>query len=123
MANPQKRKGDAAELECARLINQLTGFPAERKLGAGRAEDTGDIYGVDDTTVQVANWKNISDAVRLKPRECTGQQANAHTKYGCTWIRLRGGEWRVVLTPEQWGAYARAASPPGQRDVFKWASA
>ena len=46
MTNPQKRKGDAAELEVARLVADLTGYPVRRKLGAGRADDTGDLDGI-----------------------------------------------------------------------------
>lgn len=109
MSNPQKRKGDAAERECARIISDLTGWDARRKLGAGRKDDEGDLD-VWNTTVQVADWKNISDAVRLKPRDCVEQQERSKDHFGCTWIRLRGGEWRVVMTPEQWATYAREAA-------------
>ena len=42
MTNSSKLKGDAAEREAAQLIAELTGHPARRKLGAGRADDTGD---------------------------------------------------------------------------------
>jgi hypothetical protein len=31
--------------------------------------------------------------------------------YAATWVRFRGGTWRVVLTPEQWVAYAQAVLP------------
>lgn len=107
MANPQKRKGDRAELEAQAIINDLTGWPARRKLGAGRKDDTGDIDGVPNTTIQVANWANVTAAVRQKPIEAEQQRANAETTFACTWVRLRGGDWRVVLTPEQWATYAR----------------
>ena len=36
MANPQKRKGDAAEREAAQLLSDLLGLVVRRKLGAGR---------------------------------------------------------------------------------------
>ena len=46
MANPQKRKGDAAEREAAQLLSDLLGLVVRRKLGAGRTTraggDTGD---------------------------------------------------------------------------------
>ena len=48
MTNPQKAKGDAAEREIATMINALTGWPVRRKLGAGRADDTGDLDGIPD---------------------------------------------------------------------------
>lgn len=51
MTSPSKRKGDAAELEAARLIADLIGRPVERALGAGRKTDTGDIFGVPSGSV------------------------------------------------------------------------
>ena len=45
MTNPQKQRGDRGEREIAALLNQLTGWPARRKLGAGRQDDTGDFDG------------------------------------------------------------------------------
>ena len=37
MANPQKRKGDAAEREAAQLLSDLLGLVVRRKLGADGA--------------------------------------------------------------------------------------
>jgi len=110
VSNPQKRKGDAAELEAQALIRDLTGWPARRMLGAGRTDDVGDISGVPGWTIQVASWKDVASAVREKPRGCVDQQARAGTTHGCTFLRLRGGEWRVVQTLEQWATTAREAA-------------
>lgn len=110
MANPNKRKGDRAELEVQAILRELLGVPARRKLGAGRQDDTGDIDGVLSTVIQVASWKDVTRALREKPRECEQQQARANATFGATFIRLRGGEWRVVLTPEQWATYHREAA-------------
>lgn len=110
MTGPGKRKGDRAELEACELINDLTGAPARRKLGAGRQDDQGDVDGIPDTCIQIANWKDTARALREKPRECELQQHNAGATFGATFIRLRGGEWRVVLTPEQWATYWREAA-------------
>ena len=107
MTNSSKQKGDAAERECAQLIAELTGHPARRKLGAGRADDTGDIDGVPATVVQVANWGDVARAVREKPTGAEAQRVNAGATFTCTWVRFRGGLWRVVLTPEQWATYHR----------------
>lgn len=109
MANPQKRKGDSAELEVQAILQDLLGVPARRMLGAGRKDDIGDITGVPDVTIQVANWKDVGQAVRHKPVECEEQRERADTTFAATWIRLRGGVWRVVLTPEQWSTYIREA--------------
>lgn len=107
MASSSKRKGDRAELEVQALIRDLTGWPARRKLGAGRADDMGDVDNVPATVVQVASWKEALRAVREKPVEAEAQRGRAGATFACTWVRLRGGVWRVVLTPEQWAMYTR----------------
>ncbi len=113
MASPSKRKGARAELEVQGLLRELLGVPARRALGAGRLDDVGDIDGVPDTVIQVADWKDVTRAMREKPLECERQQLNtlgSSASFGATFIRLRGGEYRVVLTPEQWAAYWREAA-------------
>jgi hypothetical protein len=128
VANSSKRKGDRAELEVQGLLRDLLGVPARRALGAGRKDDVGDITGVPDTVIQVADWKDALRAVREKPLECEAQREElistrptAVVKNGyrvelpyaptfaATFVRLRGGEYRVVMTPEQWAAMWREA--------------
>ena len=109
MANPKKQKGDQAERDAAGLIHDLTGWPARRKLGAGRLDDIGDIDGVTDTTIQVVNYKDITRALAEKVPESERQQARAGTTFGCTFVRRRGGDFYVVMTPAQWATYAREA--------------
>ena len=118
LANASKRKGDRAELEVQGILRELLGVPARRALGAGRKDDVGDISGVPHTVIQVADRPSDTlRAVREKPLECEAQrlrawraQPNAHeTYFAATFVRLRGGEYRVVLTPEQWAAMWREA--------------
>lgn len=110
MTGAAKRKGDKAELEAAALLHDLTGHPARRKLGAGRIDDTGDIDGMPDLTVQVANWANTAAAVAQKPGECAQQQQHAGTTFGVTMVRIRGGRWVFVQTAEQFAAMYREAT-------------
>jgi len=110
MTTTSKRKGDRAEIEAATLIADLTGYPVRRKLGAGRADDTGDLDGVPDHVIQVCNWSRVAEAVSQKPIGAEEQRVNAGVGYAATFIRIRGGTWRVVLTPEQWCAYLAATS-------------
>lgn len=112
MANAAKRKGDAAELEIARLLADLTGWPVERKLGAGRKEDTGDLYGVPDTTIQVKNYPaDLIRSIREGVVELEVQHANAGTTFAVCFVRRRGGRWLAVMTPQQWATWAREAVP------------
>ena len=110
MTNPQKNKGDRAEREISKLLSDWLGYGVKRKLGAGRAEDTGDLHGLPDTTVQVAHWKSVASAVRIKPPQCEQQQQRAGTTFGVTAIRLNGGEWRFVMTAEQFATFWREAT-------------
>lgn len=111
MTNPQKRKGDQAERECAALLAALLGQPGDtpirRRLGAGRKDDTGDIDGIPDTIVQVVNRANLAVALRLKPPASEIQQANAGATFGATAVRMPGGRWLFVLTPDQYATYVR----------------
>ena len=68
MTSPAKRKGDAAELEAAAILTDLLGYNVRRKLGAGRADDTGDMDGIPLTVVQAAWWpsRGVLRAVREK---------------------------------------------------------
>lgn len=105
MSNPQKAKGDRAELEAAALLTEMLGTPVRRKLGAGRSDDIGDLDGVPDHAIQVASWADTAAAARIKPKGAEQQRRNAGARHAATLIRFRGGQWRVVLTLEQWSRY------------------
>jgi len=107
MANASKAKGDRAELEVQGFIREELGFPARRALGAGRKDDVGDIANVPRTVIQVVSTKDIARAVREKPLEAEEQRKRAGATFAVTAVRLRGGEYRYVLTPSQWATYAR----------------
>ena len=107
-----KAKGDAGEREAAALIHDLLGVPARRKLGAGRLDDVGDIDGVPDTVIQVCSLSTdvVKVGVVRKPLEADQQAVNAGATFAATFLRIRGGTWRVVLTPEAWATYVREAT-------------
>ncbi len=107
MANPSKRKGDRAELEVQALLRDHLGVPARRKLGAGRRDDMGDIDGVPYTVISVANLSRVSEGVRRKPLEAEEQRVRANVPFAATFLRLRGGDYRVVMTVDQWCAMWR----------------
>ncbi|MDH4280854.1 MAG: hypothetical protein OEW83_22535 [Acidimicrobiia bacterium] len=101
MANPSKRKGDRYELEAARLCTDLFGREVRRKLGAGRTDDTGDLEGINGLTIQVKAYRNISDGVQSALKDSPRNQANAGDPFGVAMVRIRGGGWAFVMTPEQ----------------------
>jgi len=109
MTNPQKRKGDKAEHEAARLLSDVTGFSCQRNLSAGIPGDVGDIYGIPNCVVQVCDWKDKSKACLVKPREVETQRENAGVDFVASMVRFKGGNWRVVLTPEQFNTLLQSA--------------
>lgn len=115
MANPAKNKGDRAELEAARLLADLTGWPVRRRLGAGRADDTGDLDGIPDTTVGVKAYRDIQRAIRETLDELPAQQANAGTTFAFGLIRRPGGRYIAVMDLDQLATLLREATSPASQ--------
>lgn len=72
----------------------------------------GDIHGIPDTVIQVTSRRKgatVSDAIRNKPLECEQQRINAGATFAATFLRLYRGEYRVVLTLEQYFTLWREA--------------
>jgi hypothetical protein len=109
MTNPAKDKGDRAELEIERWLRDNLGVPARRALGAGRLDDIGDIHGVPNTVIQVANWADLNRAVREKLPALERQMVNASADLGALFCRRKGGSFVVVQTPEMWAQMWREA--------------
>lgn len=112
VGNPQKDRGDRAEREVQALLIDLLGVPARRKLGAGRQDDMGDIDGVPDTCIQVADWKDVLAAIREKVPASEVQQQRMGATFGAAFIRRRGGVYVVCQTPAQWATMWREATTP-----------
>lgn len=110
MPNRSKLKGDRAELEVQALLNDLLGVPARRQLGAGRKDDVGDISGVPDTCISVANWADLDRAIREKLPELEQQQLRAKATFAAMFARRRGGSYVVCMTPEMFAALWREAT-------------
>lgn len=112
MGKASSRKGAQGEREAKALLAGLFPWLADkidRKLGAGRKEDTGDIWGLPGFTVQVANRTDLGQTLGDKAEESRQQQQNAQSPFGVMLMKLPprpGGKparWRFVLTPEQFG--------------------
>ncbi len=101
MTSSSKRKGDRAELEVQRILQDQLGL-GRRKLGAGRQDDMGDIDGIPDTVIQVTARADLAQAIREKLPEVEQQRQRANAKYSAVFARRRGGDWVVVMTPEMW---------------------
>lgn len=109
MAHPSQRKGSRAELEAAALLSDLLGIDVKRALGAGRAEDVGDLFGIPDTVIQVKNYKNVSVAVSAARDGAEQQARNAGVPFRAGMVRHPGGPWSMVMTPEAFCTLLRKA--------------
>ena len=116
MTTPAKAKGGRGELEVARLLADLTGWPVRRKLGAGRADDTGDIHGLPETTCQVKSYADVLRAIREGLPELRAQQANAGTPFAALAVRRPRqpavSRWMVVMDLDQFATLLREATSP-----------
>ena len=102
MTNKHKAKGDRAELEIAKRLTDILGIPIRRKLGAGRHDDTGDLDGLFNWTLQVKNRKDIARTIREGLPQLETQRTNARTTHAAMLCRMQGGTWIVVLSLDQW---------------------
>jgi hypothetical protein len=66
---------------------------------------------IDRQVLQVADWKDVASAALNKPREAQIQAGHAGCDFASSFVRFRGGQWRVVLTLEQWSAIITRSSP------------
>lgn len=116
MTTPSKRKGDAAELEIAALLTGLLGFNVRRAIGAGRQDDTGDLVGIPDTTVEVKNYATVSDAINAGIPDLEREMQNSGHLFGAVLVRRRRARthrWVVVMPVETWATYVRESSQVG----------
>ena len=108
MPHPSARKGASFELECAKAISLELGVDCRRALGAGRAEDTGDLWWPDQQwTIQAKNYANLADGLREAIAGANRQQRNSGTPYAAGMIRRPGGRIVVVQSLEQWATVVR----------------
>lgn len=109
MAHPSKVKGDRAEREIARILADLTGQDVRRKLGAGRADDTGDLVGFPGVTIEIKNYASVTEGIRHGLDDLEREMTNSGDPLGVCFVRRPGGRWIAVMTPEMWATWWQEA--------------
>ncbi len=112
MANPSKAKGDRAELAAVAYLTQaaphlVSVHRAQRKLGAGRADDTGDLWVFHDVAIQVRAYDlaRIGTAIRTAAVDAAQQATNAGVPYALGMVpfpRARAGSVRWLACATRW---------------------
>ena len=109
MTNPSKIKGDRGEREAVGVLRALAPdlmvAKPQRKLGAGRREDTGDLVVLPDVTVQVKTYGRIETALRdaATGAETQGERAGTAFALGMAPIpRARRGSVRWLAGVLRW---------------------
>lgn len=112
MTTPSKRKGDAAELEIARILADQLGVRVRRNLGAGRADDEGDIEGLTDTAVEVKNYPKtgVAAAINEGLRDLRREQTNAAATFGVLFVKRPRNGWIAVMDIDQFCTIWREAT-------------
>jgi hypothetical protein len=108
--HPSRRKGINAEREVAALLSDELGFPVKRRYNLGTHEDVGDLVGLPETCISVANYSSLDRAVREKLPELEQQQARSGATFAAMFCRRRGGKYVVVMSPEAFAALWREAA-------------
>jgi len=102
VVNANKRKGSAAERACADWFADNGHPEADRRYGAGRHDDRGDLIGIVDTTIEVKNHQKLDLAGWVG--ELEREMENGGTTYGAVVVKRRGksnpAEWYAVMTVE-----------------------
>ena len=109
MANSYKRKGDRVEREAVaalcRLAPDLVVARPQRLLGAGRREDTGDLWVLPGVTAQVKHRADPAQAMRLAADGARAQARRAGCEFAVGLVpipRARGGAVRWVACCTTW---------------------
>ena len=112
MAHPSARKGSRAELEIASILAEHTGQPVRRKLGAGRQDDTGDLVGFPGVTIEIKNYRNVTDAINDGLTDLEREMRNSGDPLGVCFVRRPGGRWIAVMDVPMWCTWWREATQP-----------
>ncbi|WP_276972078.1 hypothetical protein [Ferrimicrobium acidiphilum] len=92
MTNTRKAKGDRAERDAVTFLQtyipHLLVDTPQRKLGAGRLLDTGDLDVFSDVVVQVKNHANFNSALRLAAEGAAAQAMHARAQFGIGMVML-----------------------------------
>lgn len=111
MANSSKNKGDRFEREAVPvLVDLLPEFAlpkAMRHLGAGRAEDVGDLYVLADAAVQVKAWKDMGAGIRAAAAGAVIQAGHGDKDIALGMVPILGTRkdqvrWLACVTPDRW---------------------
>lgn len=130
MANPQKAKGDRFEREAVQVLLALgaeSGLPLRsnpmRMLGAGRAEDVGDLHVFPHVAIQVKAWaaSRLGVALVTASGDAAVQATNAGLPLGLGMVVIprtqTGGAVRWMAAAQTW-----PVDPPGDLPEFKLVS-
>jgi hypothetical protein len=112
MANSAKDKGDRGERAAvAYLLDNAPDLVSvsrpQRKLGAGRKEDTGDLYIFHDAAIQVRAVNDMGKAVRSAAEDSVVQAGHGDHEYALGMVpvpraRKEQVTWLASTTPDRW---------------------
>ena len=109
MANASKQKGDRGEREAVEVLTclapDLLVDKPQRKLGAGRKEDTGDLVVLPDVTIQVKTYGKVETILREAAVGAEAQRVRAGSTFALGMApipRARRGSVRWLAAVLSW---------------------
>ncbi|HEX9087841.1 MAG TPA: hypothetical protein VF867_09975 [Arthrobacter sp.] len=111
MANTSKNKGDRFEREAVPvmvgLLPEFALAKAMRHLGAGRAEDIGDLYVLADAAIQVKAWKDSGAGIRAAASGSVVQAGHGDKEIALGMFPILGARaghvrWLACVAPDRW---------------------
>lgn len=112
MANKSKDKGDRYERAAVKYIIETTPDLVDSKLpmrmlGAGRAEDIGDLNLFTDTAIQVKAVSSMGLAVRSAVEGSVAQAANGKVEFALGMVPVQGARktqvnWLAATAVDRW---------------------
>src|SRR5262249_18744495 len=104
----RRAKGGRAEREVMQFLRDHLGDQIVRTR-SGASDDRGDLAGLEDMVVQVKDWVDTLAAVREGLRGAAEQKQNAGVLWASVFVRRRGGQYFVCMSPEDWVSLYREA--------------
>lgn len=112
MSNPAKDKGDRNELAAVAYLvaaapELVSVKKAERKLGAGRREDVGDLHVYADTAIQVRALADMGKAVRSSAADAVVQAGHGDMAFALGMVpvpraRKEQVTWLACVAVDRW---------------------
>lgn len=117
MSSSSHEKGARAEREVVEIFD-CGGFNQAQRSRSGAAQDRGDLAGVDNLTIEVKYYTDVTRALREGLAELVVEKENNKTRWGVLCIKRKYRGWYAVMPLDEFvDMYAQLVRPGGERRI------